>query len=222
MVENAADRERLINDNLGLVHSCANKFRGRGLEYEDMFQAGCIGLVKAADAFDPSRGFAFSTYAVPVILGEIRRMFRDGGAIKVGRALKKKAQDAMKQKEKLANLLGRSPTVTELSQALGMDIAETAEVLAVAQPPLSLTMDEETGGGQMDIPVPPPEDKLFDSLSLTQVMARLEPRDRELIRLRYYCGLTQTVTAQKLGMTQVQVSRREKNILTQLREKLLC
>ncbi len=222
MVETAASRERLINENLGLVHACANKFRGRGLEYDDMFQAGCVGLVKAADAFDPSRGFAFSTYAVPVILGEIKRMFRDGGAVKIGRALKKKAQDAMRQKEKLANLLGRSPTVTELSQALGMEIAETAEVLAVAQPPLSLTVDEESGGGQLDIPVPPPEDKLFDSLSLAQVMEHLEERDKELIHLRYYCSLTQTVTAQKLGMTQVQVSRREKLILSRLRERLNC
>lgn len=222
MVENAADRERLINANLGLVHSCANKFRGRGLEYEDMFQAGCVGLVKAADAFDPSRGFAFSTYAVPVILGEIKRMFRDGGAVKVGRALKKKAQDAMREKERLANLLGRSPTVTELARALGTELAETAELLAVAQPPLSLTADDESGGGQIDIPVAPPEERLFDSMSLSQVMERLIPRDRELIRLRYYCGLTQSVTAQRLGMTQVQVSRREKRILTELRKKLIC
>lgn len=222
MVESAAERERLINNNLGLVHSCANKFRGRGLEYDDMFQAGCVGLVKAADAFDSSRGFAFSTYAVPVILGEIKRMFRDGGAVKVGRALKKKAQDAVREKERLANILGRSPTVTELSQALGLEVAETAEILAVAQPPLSLTADAETGGGQIDIPVASPEDRLFDTMSLDQVMTRLAERDRELIRLRYYCGLTQTVTAQKLGMTQVQVSRREKNILLQLREKLLC
>lgn len=222
MVENAADRERLINNNMGLVHACANKFRGRGLEYEDMFQAGCVGLVKAADAFDPSRGFAFSTYAVPVILGEIRRMFRDGGAVKVGRALKKKAQDAMREKERLANLLGRSPTVTELSRALGLELAETAELLAVAQPPLSLTADEEAGGGQIDIPVASPEERLFDSMSLMQVMTHLAERDRELIRLRYYCGLTQSVTAQRLGMTQVQVSRREKSILIELRKKLLC
>lgn len=222
MVENAADRERLINANLGLVHSCANKFRGRGLEYEDMFQAGCVGLVKAADAFDPSRGFAFSTYAVPVILGEIKRMFRDGGAVKVGRALKKKAQDAMREKERLANLLGRSPTVTELARALGAELAEAAELLAVAQPPLSLTADDESGGGQIDIPVAPPDERLFDSMSLSQVMERLIPRDRELIRLRYYCGLTQSVTAQRLGMTQVQVSRREKSILTELRKKLIC
>ena len=90
VVEQAASRESLISDNLGLVHSCANRFRGRGVEYDDLFQAGCVGLIKAADGFDPSRGFAFSTYAVPVILGEIRRIFRDGGTVKVGRAMKEK------------------------------------------------------------------------------------------------------------------------------------
>lgn len=221
MVETTADRERLIQNNMGLVHACANKFRGRGIEYEDMFQAGCVGLVKAADAFDPFRGFAFSTYAVPVILGEIKRMFRDGGAIKVGRTLKKKTQEAMREKERLSNILGRSPTITELAQSLGVEIAEAAELLAIAQPPLSLTIDDASGGGQIDISIPPPEEKLFDSLSLQQVMEKLNDRDRELLRLRYFAGLTQTVTAQRLGMTQVQVSRREKQILLQLREKLI-
>ena len=94
VVEQAASRESLISDNLGLVHSCDNRFRGRGVEYDDLFQAGCVGLIKAADGFDPSRGFAFSTYAVPVILGEIRRIFRDGGTVKVGRAMKEKARNA--------------------------------------------------------------------------------------------------------------------------------
>lgn len=101
VVEQAASRESLISDNLGLVHSCANRFRGRGVEYDDLFQAGCVGLIKAADGFDPSRGFAFSTYAVPVILGEIRRIFRDGGTVKVGRAMKEKARNALREKERL-------------------------------------------------------------------------------------------------------------------------
>lgn len=222
MVENAADRERLINANLGLVHSCANKFRGRGLEYEDMFQAGCVGLVKAADAFDPSRGFAFSTYAVPVILGEIKRMFRDGGAVKVGRALKKKAQDAMREKERLANLLGRSPTVTELARALGTELAETAELLAVAQPPLSLTADDESGGGQIDIPVAPPEERLFDSMSLSQVMEPPYPaRQRaypSAVLLRAYPKRDRT----KAGHDSGAGVKARKRILTELRKKLIC
>lgn len=108
VVEQAASRESLISDNLGLVHSCANRFRGRGVEYDDLFQAGCVGLIKAADGFDPSRGFAFSTYAVPVILGEIRRIFRDGGTVKVGRAMKEKARNALREKERLTASAGRS------------------------------------------------------------------------------------------------------------------
>ena len=92
-------RNKLVENNLGLVHSCANRFRGRGTEYDDLFQAGCVGLIKAADNFDESRGFSFSTYAVPVILGEIRRIFRDGGTVKVGRAIKEKSRAALKKKE---------------------------------------------------------------------------------------------------------------------------
>lgn len=94
------NREKLIEENLGLVHACANKFRGRGTEYDDLFQAGCVGLIKAADGFDSSRGFAFSTYAVPVILGEIKRIFRDGGAVKVSRSLKEKGRVLLHEKEK--------------------------------------------------------------------------------------------------------------------------
>ena len=108
VVEQAASRESLISDNLGLVHSCANRFRGRGVEYDDLFQAGCVGLIKAADGFDPSRGFAFSTYAVPVILGEIRRIFRDGGTVKVGRAMKEKARNACGKRSGLPPSAGRS------------------------------------------------------------------------------------------------------------------
>ena len=108
VVEQAASRESLISDNLGLVHSCANRFRGRGVEYDDLFQAGCVGLIKAADGFDPSRGFAFSTYAVPVILGEIRRIFRDGGTVKVGRAMKEKRVTPCGKRSGLPPSAGRS------------------------------------------------------------------------------------------------------------------
>ena len=112
------NRSELINSNFGLVHSCANKFRGRGVEYDDLFQAGCVGLVKAADNFDSSRGFAFSTYAVPVILGEIRRIFRDGGTVKIGRALKEKSRNAVRIREQMALESGRDVTITELAEKL--------------------------------------------------------------------------------------------------------
>ena len=220
MVEQAAARESLISENLGLVHSCANRFRGRGVEYDDLFQAGCVGLIKAADGFDASRGFAFSTYAVPVILGEIRRLFRDGGTVKVGRALKEKARSALREKERLTAERGQEPTIGELAERLGMEIAETVQVLTASLPPVSLTTDEENGSGQIDIPVAPPEEMISDAVALEQILDKLPERDRQLIELRYFKGLTQTVTAERLGMSQVQVSRRERQILEEMRKKM--
>ena len=217
---NNTKRNELIENNLGLVHSCANKFRGRGVEYDDLYQAGCVGLIKAVDGFDSERGFAFSTYAVPVILGEIKRIFRDGGAVKVGRALKERARNAMKIKEDLTKKLDREPTVGELAEALGLDIAETAEIINVGMPPLSLTADDDKGNGQFDIPVLSPEEEISDSIALKEVMSAINERDRKLIELRYFNGFTQSVTAQNLGMSQVQVSRREKAILLEMRNRL--
>lgn len=213
------NREKLIEENLGLVHACANKFRGRGAEYDDLFQAGCVGLIKAADGFDPSRGFAFSTYAVPVILGEIKRIFRDGGAVKVSRSLKEKGRVLLREKEKMASETGTEPTIGALAQRLGWDVEETAQVINAALPPVSLTQDDESGGGQIDVPVDN-ENEMFERLDLSRVIESLSERDREIIEWRYFRCATQSVTAQQLGMSQVQVSRREKKILTFLRTKL--
>lgn len=215
------DWEPLVTENLALVHACANRFRGRGAEYEELYSAGCVGLVKAAKGFDPERGFAFSTYAVPVILGEIRRVFRDGGAIKVGRTLKEKARRAMQEKAALEAELQREPTVGELAARLGVSPEETAQLISVSMPVLSLTADNEHAQRQLDVPVPPPDSALCDLLSLRAVLDTLGERDSALIRLRYFDGLTQSKTAEKLGMSQVQVSRREKAILLTLREKML-
>ncbi|MEE1320686.1 MAG: sigma-70 family RNA polymerase sigma factor [Acutalibacteraceae bacterium] len=215
-------RENLINENYGLVHACANKFRGRGVEYDDLFQAGCVGLIKAADNFDAERGFAFSTYAVPVILGEIRRIFRDGGSVKIGRTLKEKSRNAMKIREQMAVELGREPTVSELAERLGTDVSSAAELITVSMPTISLTAtDDEKGSGQLDIPTPAPEGEITEKMALRTVVASLEERDRRLIELRYYKGLTQVKTAAELGMSQVQVSRREKAILLQMRKSML-
>ena len=213
-------RDSLINENYGLVHACANKFRGRGVEYDDLFQAGCVGLCKAADNFDASRGFAFSTYAVPVILGEIRRIFRDGGAVKIGRSLKERSRHAMKIREELSTELGREPTVSELAERLGIDVSAAAELITVSMPTISLTSGEDKNEAQLDIPTLPPEEEISERLSLKSVLDRLEERDRRLIELRYFKGLTQVNTARELGMSQVQVSRREKVILMKMRESL--
>lgn len=207
-------------DNLGLVHLCANKFRGRGIEYEDLYSAGCIGLLKAVRAFDSCRGVKFSTYAVPVILGEIKRLFRDGGTVRVSRSLKELSLKIQRLCTEFRQLNGREPTVSELALLSGADEADVSEALCVSQPVLSLTSGGEDEG-QIDIPSEAPDGEIVDILALRQIMSGLEENDRALLELRYFRGLTQTKTAQVLGMTQVQVSRREKKLLSRMREELL-
>lgn len=216
---NVENRNITVEKNLGLVHACVKRFKDRGVEYDDLFQAGCVGLIKAADNFDESRGFSFSTYAVPVILGEIKRVFRDGGSIKIGRTIKEKSRNVMKKKDEIAVSLGREPTVGELAESLGFDVEETAMLLNVSVPVVSLTAGDD-GESQLDIPIDSPENKISDTLGLRQVIFSLEERDRKMIELRYYKGLTQQKTADMLGMTQVQVSRREKTVLDIIRKKL--
>lgn len=216
------DRDRQICDNMGLVHACCKRFVGRGIEYDDLFQAGCMGLIKATDGFEPERGLRFSTYAVPVILGEIRRLFREGGTVKVGRTLKELSMKVAREREALIAQEGREPTVGELADRLGLSREQITEALGAALPPVSLTRSgDEDEGETIDIPVPPPEETVTDRLALRQVLTELEPRDRMLITMRYMKRQTQQATADRLGMTQVQVSRREKVILQQLREKLI-
>jgi RNA polymerase sporulation-specific sigma factor len=215
------ERNAVVCDNMGLVHACAKRFRDRGMEYDDLVQAGCIGLIKAADGFDEQRGLKFSTYAVPLILGEMKRLFRDGGAVKISRPLKELSLRATRESERLAKEFGREPTVQELANALGVEAAEAAQALCAAQPPLSLTRtDDEEDGEQMDLPTDSPEEHITDRLALQQLLAQLDTRDRRLIELRYVARRTQQATAEALGMTQVQVSRRERTLLLFLREKL--
>ncbi len=221
MVKAAAERDRFVEANMGLVHACANRFKGKGIEYDDLFSAGCMGLVKAFDAFDEQRGVQFSTYAVPVILGEIRRLFRDGGTVKVSRSLKERSVKVLRERERFLQSTGREPAVSELAERLDITPQEVVEALNAGTPAMSLTESEEDGGGQIDVRVDTLEEQLADSIALKEVIGQLEAQDRMLIVLRYFKGKTQTETAQYLGMTQVQVSRREKKILAALRERLL-
>ena len=214
-------RSDIIEQNLGLVHSCAGRFRGRGIEYDDLFSAGCVGLVKAIDAFDNDRGVKLSTYAVPVILGEIRRLFRDGGTVKVSRSLKELSMKSSRERANFTAINSREPTISELAEILQVSQEEAAEAISVSSPLISLTEDEENGGGQLDIKVEAPEEAISEFLSLQQVIEQLELQDRRLINLRYFQEKTQTETAKILNMTQVQVSRREKKILLMLRKLLL-
>ena len=207
---------------MGLVHLCARRFQGRGIEYDDLYSAGCVGLIKAIDAFDENRGVQFSTYAVPVILGEMKRLFRDGGAIKVSRGLKELSMKVTREREHFSKHYGREATIAELSCLLQVREEEIVEAINVSVPPVSLTEqdDEENGKKQIDIPVDNEEESIADRLSLKEVIGSLETKDRKLIILRYFREKTQTETAKELSMTQVQVSRREKKILTELKKKL--
>ena len=214
-------REQQICDNIGLVHSCAGRFRDRGMEYDDLFQAGCVGLAKAVDGFDRERGLQFSTYAVPVILGEIRRLFREGGTVKVSRSLKELSLKVNRERTRMAMELDREPTVFELAMRLSRSPEDIAQALQAGLPPVSLTAQRDgEEDGSVDVPVPPPEEGITDRLALRQALSTLENQDRELILLRYMGNRTQQATADKLGMTQVQVSRRERRILEQLRKQL--
>ncbi len=219
---NKDEYNRLVTDNMGLVYTCANRFRGRGIEFDDLVQSGCIGLIKAVNGFDETKGFKFSTYAVPAIIGEMKRLFRDGGAVKVGRADKEKAQKLMYIKEELSKTLGREPTVGEIAQKAGMDIAETSQLLFAVMPVISLTSEDssENSQSEIDLTTGDPTEEIGEKMALKEAVSSLAERDKKLVEFRYYSGFTQTVTAQMLGMTQVQVSRREKAILQELRRKL--
>ena len=219
---NGLKNDSFVEDNLGLVHLCANRFRGRGIEYDDLYGAGCVGLVKAASAFDTERGVKFSTYAVPVILGEIKRLFRDGGMIKVSRSVRELGMKLTRTREQFTLLHGREPTVSELAELTNSDPEDVAEALAVNIPPVSLTSSsEDDEGAQIDVSTPAPDSELVDILSLRQALSALEAEDRKLLYFRYFRDMTQTKTAEALGMTQVQVSRREKKLLMKLRGNLL-
>lgn len=212
-------RDKFISENIGLVHACAKRFRGRGIEYDDLFQAGCMGLVKATDNFDRERGLKFSTYAVPVILGEMKRLFREGGTVKVGRTLKELSLKANRESERFAQKEGRTPHLNELAEILGVDTETAAQAVCAMQPAISLTRDSDDNANE-DIPVSSHEERVSERLALFQAMDKLEGSDKQLLILRYFKSKTQTQTAKELGMTQVQVSRREKKILMFMRNAL--
>lgn len=209
------DKEKLVSENLKLVHSCCNRFRGRGIEYDDLYGAGCLGLVKAANSFKEELGFCFSTYAVPVILGEIKRLFRDGGSVKVSRSLKELSLKATRTRNELSLYLGREPTISELAKKLEVSKEEVAEAICAAQPTFSLSYCDEMGEvKEMDVgSAESIEDEISDKVALQQILSHMEAKDKELIVLRYFKNKTQSETADIVGMSQVQVSRREKKIL---------
>ena len=212
-----------IEKHLGLVHLCCQRFRKRGIEYDDMFQSGCIGLTKAAKNFDPTKGVKFSTYAVPAILGEIRLLFRENGCLKVSRKLKDLEIKINYERENFIKVHEREPTVNELSKKLNIDSEQIVEAIEVSKVPISLNspnINSEERDADMDIPVFFDDEKISIKISLIQIFKTLEDKDKKLIYLRFFKGETQTKIAKYLGITQVQVSRKEKALLKFIREKL--
>lgn len=206
---------------MGLVHSCCKHFRNKGIEYEELFSAGCLGLAKALEKFDENRGLQFSTYAVPVIMGEIKRLFRDGGSVKVSRTLKELALKIGRLNNDYRTKNGRDMSVSQLARELEVSEEKISEAISCTRSPLSLTAEyDEDGNPQLDIPVEDSQEALAEKLSLQQAISQLDERDRKIIFLRYYQNKTQTQTATQLAMTQVQVSRQERKILKIIREKL--
>ncbi len=220
-------RDMIIDKNTGLVWSVIRRFRNRNVETEDLFQIGCIGLIKAVDKFDPSFNVRFSTYAVPMILGEIRRYFRDDGVIKVSRSLKELSLKARDISEKLEQNLGRPPSINELAEALGEEPENVVHAMEASRTPESLFREYEDDDGS--------ENRLIDRItseenhnesdtveriSLYSALKQLSIREKNLIWMRYYSGQTQQSVAKKLGISQVQVSRLEKKILDLLKSKL--
>ena len=216
------ERAAFIEENLGLVHACAGRFRGRGMEYEDLYAAGCVGLIKAYDGFDESRGLCFSTYAVPVILGEIKKLFRDGGAVKVSRSLKELGMKAGILREHFLKEYGREPSIGEMAQRLEVSKEQLAQAVNASLPTVSLTpVSDEEGGKEFDIPQESCEEHLTDLLSLKSVMSSLEKEERMLLYWRFFQNKTQSETAVKLGTTQVQVSRKERKLIEKMRRMML-
>lgn len=214
------NEEEFIKKNLGLVHSCCKRFVGRNIEYDDLFQAGSMGLLKAARDFDESKGFMFSTYAVPVILGEIKRLFRDTGAIKVSRSLKELSMKVSAVIQSIEKKTGEAPSVSQIAEKLGRSTDEITQAISAGMSVLSLTYQDEDGDKEYELPVLDESERISERLIISQALEKLSGQDRQLIFLRYFCGMTQSDIAKKLSLTQVQVSRREKKLLKEMRNNL--
>ena len=215
-------QESLVNENSGLIWSVARRFIGRGTETEDLYQLGCIGFLKAVEGFDLEFGTQFSTYAVPKISGEIRRFLRDDGAIKVSRTLKEQAACIKSMRNHLTSKLGREPTVTEIANQTGYTPEEIAmaETATAATESIHRELGEEGFSLENILTDTETEERLVEKIALRQAVEKLPERERMVIQLRYFHGLTQDRVSKVLEVSQVQVSRIEKKALVHLKEML--
>ncbi len=223
--DTAAESE-LMEENMGLVRHIARRFLDRGTEYEDLVQIGSIGMLKAIRSFSVERGTAFSTYAVPLIVGEIRRHLRDDGPIKVSRIYRRQGMSLMREKRRIQTEEGRDPDIRELAQRCGVSVEEAAISLDALTPVASLSdpLRDEDGmtleGTVSDADSDWESDAICDRVALAQSIGRMPPLWQKIILLRYFRNQTQQRVADSLGLTQVKVSREEKKILSFLREEL--
>ena len=212
--------ESLVRENSGLIWAIARRYTGRGTELEDLYQLGCLGFLKAVEGFDVSFGTQFSTYAVPKISGEIRRFLRDDGAVKVSRGIKEQAAAIKAVRNALSNALGREPTVNEISRQTGFSPEEIAlaETATAATESIQRQCGEEGFSLEDVLTDTESEEKMVEKIALRQAISNLPERERRVIQLRYFHGLTQDRVAKVLEVSQVQVSRIEKKAITLLRE----
>lgn len=216
-------REQIVEENIGLVWCVVKRFYGRGTEAEDLFQIGSIGLLKAIDKFDLSYEVKFSTYAVPMISGEIKRFLRDDGMIKVSRSLKELSYRMFRTREELTAKLGRDPTLKELSDVMGVDKEELVQAMEAGGEVESLYKPiYQKEGNEIRLvdkleEKERKEEKILDHMLLSQLLESLDKEERQLIYLRYFADETQSQAGRKLGISQVQVSRMEKRIMENLR-----
>ena len=215
--------EALVTENAGLIWSVARRFIGRGVDEEDLYQLGCLGFIKAVEGFDLAYGTQFSTYAVPKIAGEIRRFLRDDGAVKVSRGIKEQAVAIRAMRNHLTTALGREPTILEISRQTGFTPEEIAlaENATAATESIQKQMGEDGFSLENILTDTESEERLVEKISLRQAIEKLPEKEKMVIQLRYFHGLTQDRTAKVLQVSQVQVSRIEKKALEHLRQYML-
>ena len=221
----AGDRKaagRLIEDNSGLIWSVARRYFGRGVDPDDLYQLGCLGFLKAVEGFDEDYGTRFSTYAVPKIAGEIRRFLRDDGMIKVSRSVKEQAAQIYAVRTALEQQIGREPTLSEIAREMDLSPEEIASVEAATGPAESIHRQSGEDGFSLELVLGDyeAEERMLEQVTLRALVEKLPERERKVIALRYYHGLTQQASAKILGVSQVQISRLERRAVDQIRRLL--
>ena len=216
-------KDILIEENMGLVYSVANRYCGRGCEKEDLIQIGSIGLLKAVDKFDFSFGVQFSTYAVPMIMGEIKRFLRDDGALKVSRSLKEAALKGNRSREVLQKKLNREPTIIEISKDCDIEQEILTQAFEAVTPPHSIYESVRSDNREIalldTIKGDDEEEKITDRVMISNILNSLKPRERQILLLRYFKNKTQAEVAKVVGVSQVQISRIEKRVIEEIRKK---